>query len=51
MWRPMVTDTTQAKDLNTLTLEELIGSLRAHEIILQGDKPVKKVKSLSLKAS
>jgi len=32
-------------------LEDLIGSLRAHEVILQGDKPVKKVKSLALKAS
>src|SRR4030066_28518 len=41
-WRPMVTAITQAKDLNSLTLEELIGSLRAHEVILQGDKPVKK---------
>jgi len=47
----MVTAITQAKDLNSLTLEELIGSLRAHEVILQGDKPARKVKSLALKAS
>jgi hypothetical protein len=33
-WRPMVTAITQVKDLNSLTLEELIGSLRAHEVIL-----------------
>jgi len=49
-WRPMVTLITQAKDLNTLTLEVLIGSLRAHEVILQGDKLVRKVKTLALKA-
>jgi len=51
MWRPMVTAITQAKDLKTMNLEDLIGSLRAHEVILQGDKPVKKVKTLALKAS
>ncbi|XP_039683064.1 uncharacterized protein [Medicago truncatula] len=41
----------QAKDLKSMNLEDLIGSLRAHEVVLQGDKPVKKVKSLALKAS
>jgi len=51
MWRPMVTAITQAKDLKTMNLEDLIGSLRAHEVILQGDKLVKKVKTLALKAS
>jgi len=51
MWRPMVTAITQAKDLKSMNLEDLIGSLRAHEVVLQGDKPVKKVKSLVLKAS
>jgi len=51
MWRPMVTAITQAKDLKSMNLEDLIGSLRAHEVVLQGDKPVKKVKSLALKAS
>ena len=49
MWRPMVTAITQAKDLKSMNLEDLIGSLRAHEVVLQGDKPVKKVKSLALK--
>jgi len=34
-----------------MNLEDLIGSLRAHEVVLQGDKPVKKVKTLALKAS
>jgi len=51
MWRPMVTPITQAKDLKSMNLEDLICSLRAHEVVLQGDKPVKKVKSLVLKAS
>jgi len=51
MWRPMVTAITQAKDLKSLNLEDLIGSLRAHEVVLQGEKLVKKVKSLALKAS
>ena len=51
MWRPMVTAITQAKDLKSMNLEDLIGSLRAHEVVLQGDKPVKKVKTLALKAS
>ena len=48
MWRPMVTTITQAKDLKSMNLEDLIGSLRAHEVVLQGDKPMKKVKSLAL---
>jgi len=47
----MVTTITQAKDLKSINLKDLIGSLRAHEIVLQGDKPVKKVKSLALKGS
>ena len=34
-----------------MNLEDLIGSLRAHDVVLQGDKPVKKVKTLALKAS
>ncbi|XP_039686973.1 bromodomain-containing protein DDB_G0278469-like [Medicago truncatula] len=41
----------QAKDLKSMNLEDLIGSLRAHEVLLQGDKPVKKVKTLAFKAS
>jgi len=47
----MVTAITMAKDLQSMNLEDLIGSLRAHEVVLQGDKPVKKVKTLALKAS
>jgi hypothetical protein len=50
-WRPMVTAITQTKDLKILPIEDLIGSLRAHEVVLQGDKPLKKDKTIALKAS
>ncbi|XP_058784566.1 uncharacterized protein LOC131659382 [Vicia villosa] len=50
VWRPMVTAITQAKDLTSLPVEELVGSLRAHECIILEDKPLKKGKSISLKA-
>jgi len=39
IWRPMVKAITQAKNLKVLQLEELVGSLRAHESILMEDKP------------
>ena len=42
---------TQAKDLNTITLEDLIGSLKAHETLLQNDTPSRKGKMVALKAS
>ncbi|XP_027192431.1 uncharacterized protein [Cicer arietinum] len=51
IWRPMVTAISQAKNLDVLGLEELIGTLRAHEVLLQEDKPIKKVKTIALKAS
>jgi hypothetical protein len=38
-WRPMVTALKLAKDLNNTSLEELISSLRSHEIELQEDEP------------
>lgn len=47
----MVTAITQAKDSNVLALEDLIGTLRAHEVLLQEDKPNKKGKMIALKAS
>jgi len=50
-WRPMVTTITQAKDLNVLALEDLIGTLRARDVLLQEDKLIKKGKMISLKAS
>src|ERR1044072_6483537 len=50
-WRPMVTALKMAKDLNKISLEELISSLRSHEIELQEDKPQRRVKSVALKSS
>src|ERR1044072_4588337 len=50
-WRPMVTALKMAKDLNKISLEELISSLRSHEIELQEDEPRRKVKYVALKSS
>ena len=49
-WRPMVTALKLAKDLNNTSLEELISSLRSHEIELQEDEPQKKGKSIALRS-
>lgn len=40
-----------AKDLNKVSLEELISSLRSHEIELNEDEPQKKNKSVALKSN
>ena len=48
-WRPMVTTLKLAKDLNTISLEKLISSLKSHDIELEKDEPQKKGKSLALK--
>ncbi|GAU50223.1 hypothetical protein TSUD_409020 [Trifolium subterraneum] len=45
-WRPIVTAITVAKDLTKVSLEDLIGSLKAHESVLQEDKPKKKMIAL-----
>src|ERR1044072_1132877 len=50
-WRPMVTALKRAKDLNKISLEDLISSLRSHEIELQEDEPRRRVKSVALKSS
>src|ERR1044072_4605994 len=50
-WRPMVTALKMAKDLNKISLEELISSLRSHEIELQEDEPLRRIKSVALKSS
>src|ERR1044072_6269169 len=47
----MVTALKMAKDLNKISLEELISSLRSHEIELHEDEPQRKVKSVALKSS
>lgn len=47
-WRPMVTSLKLSKELNKMTLEELISSLRSHEIELNEDEPQKEGKSIAL---
>lgn len=39
-----------SKDLNNISLEELISSLESHEIELEEDEPQKKNKSVALKS-
>jgi hypothetical protein len=50
-WTHMVTPLKVSKDLNSTTLEELISSLRSHDIELEADEPQKKAKSVALKSS
>ena len=38
----------EAKDLNTLSVEDLVSSLKVHEIGLNEHEPAKKVKSIAL---
>ena len=40
----------EARDLNTLSLEDLISSLKYHEIWLNEEEPVNKSKSITLKS-
>src|ERR1044072_6447511 len=47
-WRPMVTALKMAKDLNKISLKELISSLRSHEIELLEDEPQRRNKSVAL---
>jgi len=49
-WRPKVTAIEEAKDLNTLSVEDLISSLKCHEIGLNEHELVKKPKSIALKS-
>jgi hypothetical protein len=50
-WRPKVTAIQESKNLNDLSLENLISSLKSHELELLTDEPVKKSKPLALKSS
>ncbi|KAK2373437.1 gag-protease polyprotein [Trifolium repens] len=50
-WRPKVTAFQEAKDLDNVTLEDLISSLRSHELELMSDEPVRKSKSLALSST
>lgn len=47
-WRPNITTIQEAKYLNSLSLEELVSSLRSHEIELNENEPNKKSKSIAL---
>ncbi|GAV83542.1 UBN2 domain-containing protein, partial [Cephalotus follicularis] len=52
-WTPKVTAIEEAKDLSTLPLEQLIGSLMTHETTMKNHEhvEVKKNKSIAFKAS
>ncbi|GAV68789.1 UBN2 domain-containing protein, partial [Cephalotus follicularis] len=52
-WTPKVTAIEEAKDLSTLPLEQLLGSLMTHETTMKNHEnmDVKKKKTISLKAS
>ncbi|GJU06571.1 zf-CCHC domain-containing protein [Tanacetum coccineum] len=53
-WRPKVTAIEESKDLTSLSLDELIGNLKVHEMIIKKDSEIVKAKverkSLALKA-
>ena len=52
-WRPKVTTIQEAKDLNVLSLDALIGSLKTHEIELTevSEETTRKGKSIALKST
>ena len=47
-WSPKVTAIEEAKDLNTLSVEDLVSSLKVHEISLKEHDYVEKTKSIAL---
>jgi len=47
-WRPKVNAIEEAKDLNTLSVEDLISSLKVHELGLNEHESAKKTKSIAL---
>jgi len=47
-WSPKVTTIEEAKDLNTLSVEDLVSSLKVHEISLNEHESGKKSKSIGL---
>ena len=52
-WRPKVTTIQEAKDLNVLSLDALIGSLKTHVIELTevSEETTRKGKSIALKST
>ena len=51
IWAPMVTAFKVSKDLNSISLEELISALRSHEIELDEFEPQKKGKFVALEST
>jgi len=49
-WRPKVTAIEEGRDLNTLSVEDLMSSLKVHEISLNEHDSAKKSKSIALKS-
>ncbi|GKG32042.1 hypothetical protein Tco_0426992, partial [Tanacetum coccineum] len=53
-WRAKVTTIEESKDLTSLSLDELIGNLKVHEMIIKKDSKIVKAKvkrkSIALKA-
>ncbi|GJR51143.1 hypothetical protein Tco_1401664 [Tanacetum coccineum] len=54
-WRAKVTAIEESKDLSSLALDELIGNLKVHEVVMEKDSKIYKgkkerVKSIALKA-
>jgi hypothetical protein len=47
-WRPKVTAIEEAKDLNTLSVEDLVSSFKVQEISLSEHEPAKKSKYIAL---
>uniref|UniRef100_A0A151UF84 Retrovirus-related Pol polyprotein from transposon TNT 1-94 n=1 Tax=Cajanus cajan TaxID=3821 RepID=A0A151UF84_CAJCA len=47
-WRPQVTALRASKNLKNLSLEEIIGLLKVHELELQQDDAGRKLKSIAL---
>jgi hypothetical protein len=49
-WRPKVTAFQESKDLDTVSLESLISSLKSHEMELMTDESTKKMKGIALRS-
>ncbi|GKE70185.1 hypothetical protein Tco_1528257, partial [Tanacetum coccineum] len=54
-WRVKVTAIEESKDLSSLALDELIGNLKVHEVVMEKDSEIyrgkmERIKSISLKA-
>jgi hypothetical protein len=49
-WKPKVTVIEEAKDINTLSVENLISSLKCHDIGPNEQEPVRKPKTAALKS-